>query len=132
MKNINIMNNVRIVLTDNENYAIAYGKYIGSKNVAKVIEYEDLKDALILVKDYYENSENPKEPQFLDKAMDDFFQVIKELVDRIYAGDEEAWLWLQEQDGLIKEGKSLFIRAATEQECEFPFTDEEAFKRIFN
>ena len=129
MKTIETLNNVRMVLNDDGNFVIAYGQYYGSTAVAKYIEYRDLPDALKLLKKYYKN---PDEPRYLDNAMENFYTVAKELVNIVYTGDENVWLWLKKQKKLVAECKEFFIRAATEQQHLFPFSQDDDFKQIFS
>jgi len=115
--------NVSIIVSDNGNYVITFEKWHGSKKVAEKIEYSDLEDALYLIKKWYTNPQDDEEPQCLTMALNDFFPLVKELVDMVYEGDQETWEWLQEVASLITDNQDLFKRAVLSETGEFPFTE---------
>lgn len=114
---------LRVIINDNGNYVIAYENWHGSKKVAENIDYSDLEDALYLVKKWYSNPQDPNEPQCLTMALEDFYTVVKEIVDKVYEENNEFWEWLQEVPTLVTDNKGLFKRAALDQPGEFPFTE---------
>lgn len=115
--------NVSIIMTDNGNYVITFEKWHGSKKVAEKIEYSDLEDALYLIKKWYTNPQDPEEPQCLTMALNDFYPLVKDLVDMVYEGDYDTWEWLQEESTLVTNNESLFKRAVSSQTSEFPFNE---------
>ena len=126
-------NNVSIMLTDKGNYTVVYKNFLGSKKVAKKIDYDDLEDCLYLVKRWYSNPKDPDEPRYLDLALEDFFPLVQELVDMVYEGDYEVWEWLQEIQTLVTNNEDLFKRAVLSETGEFPFTEgDENLRKILS
>jgi hypothetical protein len=151
MKDLGIkkQSGVELRTTKNGNFSLFYDGQWTSKRIAsnlsnlldrESISYESLamivSDSLSLINQYYSEELAENGVSYKENAIDDFYELIAEIVDHLFYDEdtEELWAWIKKNPNFIYDNEKIFRQAIIEGENkDFPFDDgEEKLMKIFS